>query len=96
MPAASGAEALTLLDLDQALDAVISDLSMPGIDGLAVIREARSRQPGLPAILLTGFVTAEAAFDEVLSGPYSLLRKPVTGQQLAERVGLLLENQVER
>jgi PAS domain S-box-containing protein len=96
MPAASGAEALTLLDLDQAIDAVISDLSMPGIDGLAVIREARSRQPGLPAILLTGFVTAEAAFDEVLSGPYSLLRKPVTGQQLAERVGLLLENQVER
>jgi DNA-binding NtrC family response regulator len=63
------------------------------MDGMALIKEAKRRYPGLPAILLTGFVTsgvAEIAVGGALSGNFSLLRKPVDGKNLAERVAVLL------
>lgn len=48
--AASGAQALTLLD---GVDVVVTDLSMPGMDGLELVSQIRARQPALPVILLT-------------------------------------------
>ncbi|HEY8612277.1 MAG TPA: response regulator [Roseomonas sp.] len=91
--AASAAAALDLLDQGKPVDLLVSDLSMPGMDGLMLIREAQRRRPGLPAILLTGFVTnaAEIAIGGALSGGFSLLNKPVDGRRLADRVAVLLE-----
>jgi signal transduction histidine kinase/ActR/RegA family two-component response regulator len=88
-----GAEALELLDAGEAVDILVTDLSMPGLDGLALIREAQRRRPGLPAILLTGFATdlAEIAVGGALSGRFSLLRKPIDAGMLAERVDALLK-----
>ena len=60
LPAGSGSEALALLDDGKHVSLIVSDLSMPGIDGITLIREAQRRQPGLPAILLTGFATQGA------------------------------------
>jgi PAS domain S-box-containing protein len=91
--AESGAAALEALDAGETVDLVVSDLSMPGLDGIAVIREAQRRKTGLPAILLTGFATdaAELAVGGALSGTFSLLRKPVMAEQISERVETLLE-----
>lgn len=91
--AASGPAALARLDAGEEVDVLVTDLSMPDMDGLAVIREAQRRRPGLPAILLTGFATnaAELAIGGALSGTFSLLRKPVTPETLAERVSVLLD-----
>ena len=51
------------------------------------------RQPEVPAILLTGYATnaAEIAAGDALRGTMSLLRKPIRGKQLAERVASMLE-----
>jgi CheY-like chemotaxis protein len=89
----SAAGALALLDDDHDVDIVVSDLSMPDMDGIALIHEARRRRPGLPAVLLTGFATnvAEIALDGAVSGAFSLLRKPIQGEQLADRLAALLE-----
>ncbi|MCW8086667.1 hybrid sensor histidine kinase/response regulator [Sabulicella glaciei] len=91
--AADGPSALALLDAGEAVDLLVSDLSMPGMDGVSLVRAAQRRRPRLPAILLTGFAThaAELALGGALSGTFSLLRKPVTAEQLAERVAVLLE-----
>ena len=88
-----GAAALGLLDQGEAVDLLVSDLSMPGMDGLAVIQAAQRRRPGLPAILLTGYATnaAELALGGAMSGAFTLLRKPVTAAALAERAGAMLE-----
>lgn len=88
----SGAAALDLLDKGRRVDLVVSDLSMPGMDGLALIQELQQRRPGLPAILLTGFAShaADIAIGGALNGNYSLLTKPADGERLAERVRLLL------
>jgi PAS domain S-box-containing protein len=88
-----GPAALALLDAGEAVDILVTDLSMPGMDGISVIREAQRRRPGLGAILMTGFAgnAAELAIGGAVSGTFSLLRKPVTAEQLGERVAVLLE-----
>ena len=59
--AADGDEALALLAAGEAVDVLLTDLSMPGIDGIALIRAAQEARPGLPAVLLTGYASDGAA-----------------------------------
>ncbi|MGG5819037.1 PAS domain-containing protein [Falsiroseomonas sp. HW251] len=89
----SGPEALELLDAGTTVDVLVSDLSMPRMDGVALIRETQRRRPGLPAILLTGFATdmAELAVGGAISGSFSLLRKPIDTHALVDRISVLLE-----
>jgi CheY-like chemotaxis protein len=88
----SAAEAIEFLDSGQPVDLLVTDLSMPGMDGIALIREAQRRRPGLRAILLTGFATdaAELAVGGAIRGTFSLLRKPIEPGALAERAAVLL------
>jgi PAS domain S-box-containing protein len=89
LPVRSGAEALCLLDAGAPFDLVMSDLSMPGMDGMTLIREARRRRPGLPAILLTGMDPTEVAVEDA-GGALVLLRKPIGSERLAEGVAVSL------
>ncbi len=90
--AESGAEALDLLNSGTSADMLVTDLSMPGLSGLEVIRAARQRAPGLPSVLLTGFalddhaVRPGDAFDET----FAVLRKPVPGAVLTSTISSLL------
>ena len=52
--AEDGGQALVYLDAGKPCDLLISDLTMPGMDGTALIQTARQRRPGLVAVLLTG------------------------------------------
>lgn len=92
LPAESGPVALGLLDAGAHVDIVVSDLTMPEMDGLQVIRRAQQRRPNLPAVLLTGYAGdgAALAVGGAISGTFSLLRKPVSGSQLADRISALL------
>ena len=90
--AGDGLEALAQLDGGAAVDLLISDFAMPGMDGLTLIREARRRRPKLPALLLTGYVDASVrlAVEDAAMGSTALLRKPVSDTVLAERAAALL------
>jgi excisionase family DNA binding protein len=57
-------------------DLLITDLKMPGIDGLAVIREARRLKPDIPVIIITGFSTEASAIEAVNLGVSGYLTKP--------------------
>jgi excisionase family DNA binding protein len=57
-------------------DLLIADLKMPGIDGLAVIREAKRLKTDLPVIIITGYSTESAAIDAVNLGVAGYLTKP--------------------
>ena len=74
-------------------DLLITDLSMPGLDGLGLIRAAHSRCPELPAILLTGYCGEAAAeamrdFDD---RAVLLLGKPIAGPDLVDRIARFLQ-----
>ena len=89
----SGEAALALLDAGRAIDLIVTDLSMPGMNGVLLLHAAHVRRPRLPAILLTGYTSDAAglAVGGAISGSFSLLRKPVSGAQLTDRVATLLE-----
>jgi len=57
-------------------DLLIADLKMPGMDGLAVIREAKRYKPDLPVIIITGFSTESSAIEAVNIGVAGYLTKP--------------------
>ena len=57
-------------------DLLIADLKMPGMDGLAVIREAKRYKADLPVIIITGFSTESSAIDAVNLGVAGYLTKP--------------------
>ena len=92
LTARNGSEALACLGGNGTVDVLLTDLSMPGMDGLAVIRAAQARRPGLPAVLLTGYAEDDAALAirGAVSGSFSLLRKPLRAAQLVERIRSLL------
>jgi signal transduction histidine kinase/ActR/RegA family two-component response regulator len=96
--ASDGPGALTLMETTPGgFDLLVTDLAMPGMSGLALLREARRRRPGLPAVLLTGLVgdgaAAQSALAEAMgSGPFALLRKPLDAQDLAARAEALLQS----
>ncbi|MCX7372980.1 MAG: response regulator [Alphaproteobacteria bacterium] len=94
--AAGGLEALGALETGLAPDLLVTDLSMPGLDGLALIERARRLRPGLPAILLTGFVAeAQDNLEQAAeSGPIAVLRKPITPEALHARMQRLMTDKL--
>ena len=57
-------------------DLVITDLRMPGVDGLTVIREGRRLRPDIPVIIITGYSTEASAIEAVNLGVSGYLTKP--------------------
>ncbi len=90
--ASNGADALLLLESGDAIDLVITDYSMPDMNGVALIHEIHRRKPLLPTILLTGFManSVEIAVSGAMTGTFTLLRKPIAGRVLADRIAALL------
>ena len=90
--AADGLEALDMLTAGANVDVLVTDLSMPVLDGLALIRKARSERPDMPAVLVTGFAGpgTQLAMNEFLTGTVTLMRKPVTAAQLDREIEALL------
>jgi CheY-like chemotaxis protein len=85
--------ALAAIEAGEHVDLLVSDLSMPGMDGLTLIRAAQEKRMELPAILLTGYAgdAATLALGDAASGSIYLLRKPITGSELADRAAMMLE-----
>jgi CheY-like chemotaxis protein len=83
----AGEDAPPLVDAGAGVDLVVTDLSMPGTDGIALIRELHRRRPGLPAILLTGFATgaAELALGGLIGGAFGVCQRscPVPDQAVS-------------
>jgi signal transduction histidine kinase/ActR/RegA family two-component response regulator len=90
--ASDGLEALAQIDNGAAVDLLISDFAMPGMNGLRLIQEARRRQPDLPALLLTGYADAGVRLTlvDAQAGNTALLQKPVSSAVLAEHAATLL------
>jgi len=88
--AGSGAEALAWLSRRSA-DALVTDLRMPGMDGLALLEAARQGDPGLPVIVMTAHGGVEEAVKAMRLGAEDFLVKPFPMEELELKLAKALE-----
>ncbi|MFZ2490495.1 MAG: sigma-54 dependent transcriptional regulator [Thermoanaerobaculia bacterium] len=75
--AANGSVATRWLAEGRRYLAILTDLRLPGADGLAVLRQARESDPDCPVIVMTGYGTVENAVEAMKLGAYDFIQKPI-------------------
>ncbi|MDQ3557390.1 MAG: sigma-54 dependent transcriptional regulator [Gemmatimonadota bacterium] len=80
-------------------DIVLTDLMLPDMDGLALLKEIRSVSPPTLVVMITGFATVDSSVEAIRAGAYDYIPKPFTATQLriligraAQQVRLLQDN----
>ena len=94
----SGKEAIEKMKANP-FDIVITDLKMPGVDGMEVLKSIREDYPDTVVIMITGFSTVETAVEAMKLGAFDYIPKPFTPDEVSivvkkaiEKRSLLLEN----
>ena len=87
--AVDGAEAIALAD-QRPFDLVITDLAMPRVDGITLIRRLKVSHPGLPSMVITASDDGGGAHRARLAGAADFVNKPVDLEDLLARVTRLL------
>lgn len=88
---ADGEEAIELLSKD-IFDLVITDLRMPKIDGMEVLKAAKSASPETVVLIITAFASADSAVEAMKQGAYDYLTKPFQ----VDEVQLIIRNALEK
>jgi PAS domain S-box-containing protein len=83
----SGAAALEMLREGIKADLLVTDYAMPGMSGVALVREAHRLRPDLPVLMMTGYAERP---EEAIQVP--LIQKPFKPEELAERLARVLRN----
>jgi len=89
--AASGEEALSVLDEDDAVDLVILDVMLPGISGIDTLRAIRISNPTLPVIVITAFSSIDGAIEAMKHGAFHYIPKPFKNEEVVLTVNKALE-----
>ena len=84
------AEAISILESTR-LDLVITDLKMPKVSGLDLVRHVRENLKDVGVMMITGYATIEGAVEAVQSGAEAYLSKPFTDEELLSAVRQTLE-----
>ena len=82
----SGEEALMALN-DPIFDIVVSDVQMPGMNGLSLLRSIRAKFPQLPVLLMTAYANVQDAVQAIRDGATDYLAKPFSPEVLLSQVG---------
>jgi DNA-binding response OmpR family regulator len=83
--AADGHDALDLLSKQQ-FDVVLTDIKMPGIDGVDLLRKIKEQSPDAIVILMTGYASLSSAVEALRLGAHDYLIKPSTSQDIRQSV----------
>src|SRR5207237_2831486 len=90
--AASGLEALALLDSGEEFELMLSDLMMAGMDGIGLLEKTKERYPDMPVVMVTAVHDISVALTAIRNGAYDYLLKPFEREQLLNTVSRALEN----
>lgn len=77
----NGADGISRLERDS-FDLVITDLKMPGVDGLSVLDSVRSKYPDLPVVILTAYGSEKVAADAIKRGAFQLVEKSAHNDEI--------------
>ncbi len=83
--AANGEDALALID-QQPFDVVLTDIRMPGLDGVELLRRIKDRAPDAIVILMTGYASLGTTVEALRLGAHDYLIKPCSSQDIRQSV----------
>jgi CheY-like chemotaxis protein len=96
--AENGLEAIHALKTDR-FDLVVTDLKMPGANGIEVLRTAKEVNPDVQVIIITGYASLETAIEAIKAGAYDYITRPfkldeisVVVENACEKIRLIKEN----
>jgi len=87
----SGVRALEILE-KQDFDLIVSDLQMPWVDGIGVLKTSKKKNPYTEVLILTGYGSIKSAVRAMKSGAFEYLQKPVDVDELRMKVAQALEH----
>src|ERR1700741_4544645 len=90
--AASGLEALALLDSGEQFELMLSDLMMDDLDGIGLLERTKERYPDMPVVMVTAVHDISVALAALRNGAYDYLLKPCEREQLLATVRRAMEN----
>ncbi len=90
--AASGLEALALLDSGEEFELMLSDLMMAELDGIGLLERTKEKFPDMPVVMVTAVHDISVALAALRNGAYDYLLKPFEREQLLATVRRALEN----
>ena len=73
-------------------DAVVTDIKMPGMDGLALLEEINKLRPGTPTLLISGHGEHDLALQALRGGAYDFIQKPVEREYLVAALRRAIDN----
>lgn len=82
---ASGQTAIEKIQ-ERDFDVVVTDLKMPGMDGIEVLKTIKILQPEVPVIIITGYSTVDTAVDAMKNGAFDYIAKPFTSDLIIDKV----------
>ena len=88
--AQNGEEAVRIIDV-QKIDVVVSDLVMPEMDGMELLKRVKSRKGDIPFVMITGHPTIETAVEAIKKGAYDYLTKPFQVEEVQIKIDRALE-----
>ena len=91
MTAENGKAAITILE-NNPIDVIITDLLMPTMTGLALIREMKKRKSAIPIIIITAYGNTEMVKEIIAEGVFRLIEKPLDFDILVTIVQDAIEN----
>lgn len=83
--AQSVTDAIDIL-LNSKIDLLITDLQMPGINGMELVKYVAEHKPGIPVLVITGYPSVDGAVDAMQSGAVDYLVKPFTKDELKKAI----------
>ncbi len=89
--ASDGAAAVPILESDLAIDLMISDVGLPGMNGRQLADTARSHRPDLPILFVTGYAENAAIRSGFLGTNMTMITKPFSLEDLGQKIGEILE-----
>jgi two-component system, OmpR family, response regulator len=81
----NGANAVTMVG-EKEFDVIILDMKMPGMDGIATLKEIKKKVPFVEVVILTGHGSIESGIEGMQLGAFDFLMKPVSIDDLQEKV----------
>jgi len=92
----NGQDAFDLIAINESIDVIIMDISMPGMDGIEALQKIKNKRPLIEIIMLTGHASVQSAITAMKSGAFDYAMKPCDFDLLISKINTAVSRKRDR